>query len=690
MSKKIIMLVLYGISLVMLLYYATVQFSVYPTNMLHEDKDILLVKWPGSASTDALIDTLYAVSEECSADLALMLYSEEWETSFYRTERDPAFFRMDEWKQLEPGQTYVTVPTAGAETLPGFFFLFQDRYKIAPLRSLRQENLEMITGRLLVNRRDQNALSAALSRNGVEVFGTGEGGLTSAAEDLTVSIYALVFFFLISAVFYAFSRSKDMIVKKAMGYRNLDVVLAEAKPLGCVLLLISGVLLLLAGLLLSALAGFTSTLLFFRKNASLFLVYFCAALLVISLFLLFISRQCRVSHSKGKRLDRQLYAATAVFKTLVLLVLAGNLSSTVTYIGQLCDQSRATEAAAAQAEGYAWVSLQAEDITSVMSNFTPMYDFYRQMLEKHNLMIADFIDVTHRSEPTLAERIEFQPECYVTVNANYLDTFDTIYDADGVPIHSDRLVAGKKNMLVPQGYNYEWFDDEKRERTHLICYDAGKSRFFTFSNWVEGGYAVSGEIPILVMVYDLDSEEWEEQDEFKALQLSSAFSLAVFAYDSSSDLSPTEQIMPIFLEAKFNQQLGLKTETVKERFLIQLGYIRDYLVSEALKCAALLIALTVLTLLAAALYYKIYAKDIAAKALAGYSFFDLFSLRMVLKLALLPVMILMPTITISDYVSLPKISIWAAVFCLAVDVGLFVLCMKKNMRHKIAAVMKGE
>ncbi len=118
--------------------------------------------------------------------------------------------------------------------------------------------------------------------------------------------------------------------------------------------------------------------------------------------------------------------------------------------------------------------------------------------------------------------------------------------------------------------------------------------------------------------------------------------------------------------------------------------LREYLVAETLKCAALLIALTVLTLLAAALYYKIYAKDIAAKALAGYSFFDLFSLRMVLKLALLPVMILMPTIIISDYVSLPKISIWAAVFCLAVDVGLFTLCMKKNMRHKIAAVMKGE
>ncbi len=566
MSKKIIMLSLYGISLAMLLYYATVQFSVYPTNMIHEDKAILQVKWPGDASTDALIDMLYAVSEECSADLALMRYSEDWKPCYYRTEQDPAFFRMDEWKQLEPGQTYVTVPTVGAETLPGFFFLFQDRYKIAPLRSLRQEELEQITEQLLVSRRDQNALSAALSRNGVEVFGMGEGGLTSAAEDLTVPIYALVFFFLISAVFYAFSRSKDMIVKKAMGYRNLDVVLAEAKPLGCALLLISGVLLLLAGFLLSALAGFTSTLLFFRKNASLFLWYFCAALLVISLFLLFISRQCSVSHSKGKRLDRQLYAATVAFKTLILLALAGMLSDTGTTIGLLRDRSRATEAAAAQAEGYAWVSLQGGDMTALMNNFTPMYDFYRQMLEKHNLMIADFTDVTHRLEPTLAERIEFQPECHVTVNANYLDTFDTIYDVDGVPIHSDRLAAGKKNMLVPQGYEPEWFDEAERERTHLICYDAGKSRFFTFSNWVEGGYAVSGENPILVNVYDLDSEEWEEQDGLKAIQLVSAFGQAVFAYDSSSDLSPTEQIMPIFREAKIKQPLRLRTEKVKEQF----------------------------------------------------------------------------------------------------------------------------
>ena len=68
---------------------------------------------------------------------------------------------------------------------------------------------------------------------------------------------------------------------------------------------------------------------------------------------------------------------------------------------------------------------------------------------------------------------------------------------------------------------------------------------------------------------------------------------------------------------------------------------------------------------------------------------------MVVKLVLLPIMLLQPeniSLSFGGYQEfyLPKVNIWVALACLGLDLGLFTLCMKKNMRHKIAAVMKGE
>ena len=93
----------------------------------------------------------------------------------------------------------------------------------------------------------------------------------------------------------------------------------------------------------------------------------------------------------------------------------------------------------------------------------------------------------------------------------------------------------------------------------------------------------------------------------------------------------------------------------------------------------ILLAFIVLAFNSAALYYRVYAKEIAVKLISGYSFLDQFSLRMAFKTALLPALIFMP-----------DVSILAALCCVAADLALFALCLSRNIRRNVGTVMKGE
>lgn len=691
MSKKIIMLGLYGILLVLLLFTETMQFAAYQRDTIYKDKAFVFAKWPQVSDRDEVIDTLYAVSEEISADLALMVIAEDGNIDFYRTERDPSFIQLN---GLDPSRSYATEPRDGEEQLQGFFFVFQDRFRIAPLRDLKGSDTERLTTRLLVNSGNAEALESALTQHGAELFMGNMRFGPSENGTLDFPLPTLAFFLLVSVVFYSFSRAKDMIVKKTMGYGDWDIVLSELRPLGCSVLLITGGLLLVAALLFSALAGISSTLLFFQKSVSAFYLLFALSLLALAVCIRIVSGQCSVRHSKGKRLDRQLYAVTVACRTLVILLLAGNLTELYPTIHETRFMAEQTEAAAALSEGYASMTT---NIDIMGASYPSLYEFYQKMHDDHNLIVADFIDITD-AEFIAQGTGEPAAEYRIDINDNYLDSFDTIYDIDGAQIHSDRLAAGKINYLVPSDYDVAPMLEQfarfhhSAEEYHFIRYDAAKSKFFCFSNRIADGFAAGGEIPIVAFVVDPDNHAPKTDDPADirdaSLALSSFIGAGVFAYDSGSELSPREQILPILQETHLAETI-LETPTIRQEFMADLKFYSDYMIELFAECAVLVMALVVLAIYAAELYYKIYAKDIAAKALAGYSFFDLFSLRMVLKLALLPVMLLMPEIY-TRYITVLHPSVLASIICLAVELGLFTLCMKKNMRHKVAAVMKGE
>lgn len=675
MSKKKILLWIYGINLVMVLLLFTLQFSLLPSERLYEGKTIISARWPQALDSKEVIDTLYAVSDALSADLMIETVDETLARSYYRTERDPAFIRLE---GLEPGQIYASAPKAGEEQLRGFFFLFDDPVRIAPLNALRELDADLSVTNVLVRYEQAAALRDALAARGAELPNRGGGAADDDYRGLHIAIAALAFFLLIAVVFYAFSRAKDMVVKKAMGYGDWDVVRAELWELGRSLLWVSVGVLLPVLLLFSLLANLASILFFLQERGWLLLPLFAAVLLVVAVCIRIVSGQCRVSHSKGRSLDRQLYGITVVFKTVVIMAFATLMVGSFRQASKIYHMQRATEQAAERVDGYAFpiFNVRFENPEANPKRFAPlMRALYDRLHDENNLILADFDDLWDEiiHEGTDAAELPYSAK----INDNYLDAFDTILDTDGKPIHSDRLEPGKRNMLVPQDFNLERFlstSSPASSEINVIRYDP-QSRFFTFSNHLEGGY-VSGQ-PLMLNVFD-PAEMDGESDQLAMLMFQYACQDSFFTYDTASKMGPREQILPL-LEELGLQHIILQTPTVKQQFLENLSELKTMMRIQLISLLVLLFAFVVLVIYAAELYYKIHAKDIAAKALAGYSFLDLFSLRMVFKLVLLPVLILMP-----------DAGVVAAVICMAAELGLFTLCMKKNMRHKVAAVMKGE
>lgn len=680
MSKKTIMLGLFGIALVLLLLCATLQFSKFPIIMIYKNKGELQAKW-SILNTDEVIDTLYTISDEISADLAIMLPSDDGQYDFYRTERDPAFFRIE---GLTLDRVYATHPQDGQEKLRGFFFLTDDHFCIAPLRTLKGSNTELFITTILVDSRDLLALRNALKDHGVEIGAEGEMSMEPSKTQY-VALLSALFLFLIATVFYAFSKAKDMIVKKTLGYSDGDVVLAELKQLSPFLLRISGSVLLLAVLLFTLLAGLSSTLLFFQKSAIPLLLFFAVTFLAISVCMEFVSSRCSISNSKGKSLNRQLYLCAIVFKAVLILALATCLTSLFRDIGVLRDLRRRTEQAAVLAEGYAWTAPYI--LNSDASNASPdiyaprMYAFYQELHDTHNLIVANFWDSIHAEQET--EDWEDDLLYYgANINDNYLDTFDTVCGADGKPIHSDQIVKGKRNLLAPLDFDidkyFEKFIYLRREDFNFILYDAAKSKFFTFSNEIEGGYAYSGEIPIVAYIEDAEQYQEEEFVLGRMGGVKTMISQSVCLYDTESELSPYEQILPLLQENGLDACFG-PAIAVKQKFLRNIKFYQNRIIYQTIAALMILLAFTVLAFNSTALYYRVYNKEIAVKLISGYSFMDLFSLHMALKTALLPILILMP-----------NVSIPAALLCVAADLGLFILCIRRNIRRNVAAVMKGE
>ena len=340
MSKKAIMLAIYAVNIIIFLVCSMLEFCMFPLKTVEEDKTIVTVKWTQKLENDAYIDMLYDIADEISGDLMVRNLADNDLLQYYRTENDPGFIALE---GLDPGQTYATDPQNGEQKIRGFFFLSDSDFQIAPLKSLKGKDIDLSIQQFLVSTDKLNAFSQAVTAKGLEL--STEKGISIAGDFgfLYRILAALAFFLAVSVVFYAFSRSKDMIVKKTMGFSDMNIAAAEIKENFSLLLLITAVLLLTAFIVFSALSGAASTLYFLKKNLLRILLYLGGTFLLFLVFIYLVSTQCSISSSKGKSFNKQLFAFTVVFKTVVIILLSTSLTTLIQSAGKVYTMYHATK-----------------------------------------------------------------------------------------------------------------------------------------------------------------------------------------------------------------------------------------------------------------------------------------------------------------------------------------------------------
>ena len=679
MSKKAIMLGIYAINLIVFVICSMLWFCMYPIDTVEKNKTTVTVKWKTALDHDAYIDTLYEIADEISSDLMLRNLTDDYQFQYYRTENDPDFIALE---GLDPSQQYATDPQNGEQKIRGFFFLTDSDFTIAPLRLLKGTETDLSIQEFQIPNNKVNDFSKAVTVRGLEI-NTEQGASTgSDFSFLYRAMAALAFFLIVSIVFYAFSRSKDMIVKKTMGFSDRNIVTAEIKENALLLLLITAGILLSAFVVFSVLAGISSTLYYLKKSIAQVLLYLLGAFLLFVIFILFVSTQCSISSSKGKSFNKQLFVFTVVFKTVTVIFLGIAMTELFRDCSRIFTMYHATKKTADLVAGYAETELNArlENPAHNPEKYAPIFlSFYHEMHDDHNFIIADFNHLIYDLEAGSATAKNYN----AVINDNYLDTFDTVYGTDGKPIHSDALMKGKFNFLIPEHYDpsnilnkYISADNYSEDDFHFIRF-ADSSKFFTFSNSIQNGYV--GGSRIVAEVFDPDLFYSYESTRTACGSLESFYSTSGFyTYDSASDQDPYYQILPIIRKTGMDK-IFISSPSVKQQFMNDLKFYRNSMIVTLVQLLVILFAFIVIVVYAAELDYKIYAKDYSIKCVTGYSFLDIFIMRIIFKLIVLPVLVIMPS------VSLP-----VALCCVLSELVIYVICMKKRIGKNTVTILKGE
>lgn len=679
MNKKTIMLGIYIINLIMFLVYSMLSFSMYTINMVENGKANINVKWTQKLENDAYIDMIYDVSDQIAADVMIRTLNDDMQFQYYRTESDPSFIDL---KELKPDLQYSTNPENGEQKIHGFFFLTDSHFRIAPLRSLKGKEIDLSIQQFLVPTDKADAFATEMTTHGFDVSTERGVSVESDFSSLYIAIVALAFFLIVSVVFYAFSRSKDIFVKKTMGFDNWDIVKVEMKKNGLTIILISLIILALAFLLFSVLSDISSTLLFLQKSILKICLYLFFTFLLIIVFIYFVSTQCSISHSKGKSFNKQLFAFTVVFKTVLIIFLGIAMADLFGTVSKVYTMYRATQKTADLVEGYAETELNTllESPMQLPEKYAPiLHSFYQKMHDAHNLIIISRQNLLQELELDAPSDRLYQ----ITINDNYLDAFQTIYDTNGKPLDSTSLQNGKLNYLVPENYDVSKLtkkllskDKYTEDDLNFIRYSES-SQFFLFTNKAKSGFI--GDSKIIAEVFDEKQCYQTESEMTYTAFLSSYVSNSMFyTYNTNNDQDPFYQILPLLKENGMDK-IVISSPSVYRQFLSDVEDYRYSMIYSLIQFLVLLFSFIVMIFYATELHFKVYAKDISIKIMNGYSFGDIFMVRMLMKLMVFPVLVLFA-----------KVRLLIAVCCILLEMAIFFICMKKNLKMNMVAILKGE
>ena len=124
-------------------------------------------------------------------------------------------------------------------------------------------------------------------------------------------------------------------------------------------------------------------------------------------------------------------------------------------------------------------------------------------------------------------------------------------------------------------------------------------------------------------------------------------------------------------------KIFLAAPTVQQEFMQWVDLYQEGVLQIIAALLCLMFALAVIIVNAAELDYRIHARDLAVKCVAGYALWDVLLFRILLKMLMIPVLLI--------FVSVP-----IAIGCVLIELLIYYPCMKRRYKTNAVTVLKGE
>ncbi|MDE6852470.1 MAG: DUF1430 domain-containing protein [Lachnospiraceae bacterium] len=699
-QKKILMHVVFVGTMLFIVYLTAMQFSEYNTDQMQAGKSRVIILKPESMSNQEYVNILKEIASDLSADLMYQRTNDEYEQEFYKTNINADFLDLyteNHSTLIKDGQILATKAMDHAVRIYGFRF-FENEIIIQNFDKITDYNLS--SGTFWVEERQWEAWQQELDAQGItyqqdEEMVSGDSYFSN--RECLRQLMPFLFFLLLSVIFYIFAQNKEIAVKKSMGYHEFQIAVWELKEN---IIWFLGELFVLAAL--SFLVFFiwfdlVSVLLYMGQFLIWLFLLFMVLILACFLAAWYVSGRCTVENIKGKTRDRELFVVTVVAKCMVLVVLTHALIGSVFLAEDEYKIYRATRHTIQKVEGYAATTLSYQWVNPMAQPekyYEPLVKFFTEM-EADQAVVAEFSEppmyTTEYSASGKINSIEKIMELgnVAEVNRNYLDIHDTILDADGNHITSRDCKPDLENVLVPMGMKEEYLDfrvtvcGDDGSRIHCMEYRPD-STFLTFRNNVTNrrdGYVDHYIINVVNILSDL-----EANDKYtSSMQMLSCLSDGLyFRYEGQDAYHYIESLVRKCGLA----ELITDTPTVKQRYYEVLTNYRVQLFYSLLHLVVYSILLLLLLIYSSHLYFINHKKELTMKMIHGYSFLQIYWIRMLLKS--LSLFGIYGYLYYCQWNMHHGLVIWLPIFVVLSEEILFLIMMKKEQKKNILQILKEE
>lgn len=526
-------------------------------------------------------------------------------------------------------------------------------------------NLQLSHSKFYIDRDSSNEFLALLADNDYTVSLITDENRMETSEvmtELNIMFIILTLFLFFSSICFAFSKRRDIVIKKANGYSEFSIFISTfLKELIIIPIICLATYLLSGGLVCVFYPN--SFLDYFIYGISDIVTYIILSMILFVIACVYVQFKKNANEIRGNKPSRSLYCLAVIFRIIVSVVIAWGLTlatDAITYRNNLVDSK---DSFSPVCDNYAVLSLNTGS-TDFYNNTDEYMEkcnkFIKELSSKHTIVIVDSMEFMDSLE-------DYEQTIYI--NENYLK-INPIYDTEGNLLNLTKVNSTYKTVLLPDNYSGTLIDfaNQNGIEINVVYYDSGQT-FKTFNQYV--GIESKGLIidPI-VMLIDDETLYWKSQsligEQFLLIQCDSDEPFDVFKTTIDECGMSTVILEAQKLDTIFNVAITNANVKVSQYSIISIMY---------------LIVLILVTLFETTVYYENNKRILTIKKIHGYGY------RAYQQFAIYKLLIL---ISISLCVFILNYKIFYGVLTVLIDVLLFAFYIKKLEKNSITMYLKGD